>query len=376
MALYRLGEDVGGVGGVGGLTNLWNPFANCTTTAGGVNAPYCFHPGWLGFTPLGGGTLLYVTLPLFVAAIFASFRTVYDVKDVVLRSPLYVTSFSVFWAVAACLWFAVPLATFASSPFYQTDIAHAVLAISISAAFPLSWHLSFVAIPTTGKEFLAPIFGLSKDALKKCHVRIGWATMFWGIVHGIGQIFYLVSTGTLGSSLAFKAFSDNLLFWFGLVNISILIVHGAFVFFRHHPRVAPKFRRTHRWLAALLLLGASAHWWPFALFLAPAIATAATGYALDARLDTRVKVQHATLALAFALVAAVCGIGLVWVLRQEWMMAHPHDLYSPFVFPPLAVSVAFASGVAVAAGTSWLVARSTERSAHHPMLAPLQSDSA
>ena len=42
----------------------------------------------------------------------------------------------------------------------------------------------------------------------------------------------------------------------------------------------------------------------------------------------------------------------------------------------LAVSVAFAAGVAVAGGTSWLVARSTERSAHHPMLAPLQSDSA
>ena len=69
-ALWELGEAVGGVGGVGGLTNQYGPTPTCNTTEDliGTNdtAPYCFHPGFSGFTPFGGLTILLATVPLAV----------------------------------------------------------------------------------------------------------------------------------------------------------------------------------------------------------------------------------------------------------------------------------------------------------------------
>ena len=65
-----LDDDLGGVGGVGGLANMLNPHANCTTTAGGADAPYCFRPGLLlGFTPFALVVLAALVLPLALGAV-------------------------------------------------------------------------------------------------------------------------------------------------------------------------------------------------------------------------------------------------------------------------------------------------------------------
>ena len=66
LALWRLGDSVGGVGGVGGLTGQFSP-ASCNKT--GDEVPYCFHAGWFGFTPFGAAMLCLCTLPLGLAAL-------------------------------------------------------------------------------------------------------------------------------------------------------------------------------------------------------------------------------------------------------------------------------------------------------------------
>jgi len=68
-----LGDAVGGVGGVGGMVNLYAPSANCTTTHGGAEAPYCFVPGFvLGLTPFALIVLVLITLPLAISAAIAA----------------------------------------------------------------------------------------------------------------------------------------------------------------------------------------------------------------------------------------------------------------------------------------------------------------
>ena len=67
----------------------------------------------------------------------------------------------------------------------------------------------------------------------------------------------------------------------------------------------------------------------------PAVNNAPLGASTGGRLD-----GAAPLALAAALAAATCGIGAVWAARQAWML-HARDFYTPFVFPPAAVALAF-----------------------------------
>ncbi len=356
-ALWELGEAVGGVGGVGGLTNQYGPTPTCNTTEDliGTNetAPYCFHPGFSGFTPFGALTILLATVPLAVSALATHFAERRKGSAHGEPSPTGgVTTFSAAWGVACCLWWFVPLASYLNSPWYRTDAYHAILAVSISSAFPLSWHMAFVAIPASGAPFLAPLLGLSESALKVCHIRSAWASVFWACVHVGGQLFYLLGTSSFVDSFALSPYSDNLLFWFGAATILLLLVHAALAKLRHHPAVQPHFRSIHRALAFVLLLSATTHWWPFALFLAPAVAVAATGLAVRASTSADAGRRGAPIALASALAAAVVlGVAPVWAARQAYMLAHPRDFNTPFVFPPAAVALAFvmARGAAAAA---------------------------
>ena len=68
MALWRLGDVVGGVGGVGGLTNQYSPSLNATN--GGYDEPYRFQPGTLGLLP-SQRLFIPFSLPLELGAIFA-----------------------------------------------------------------------------------------------------------------------------------------------------------------------------------------------------------------------------------------------------------------------------------------------------------------
>ena len=384
LALWTLGDEIGGVGGVGGLTNQFSPSAaGCNATGSGddidSDVPYCFREGWLGFTSFGGIMLLLLTLPLVISALSAYVAAVAERRtkkeggeeeaQYSPATPGTITTFFMFWLGASSLWFLVPLAYYSASSFYQKDVWHMVLAVSIAAAYPLSWHLSFIAIPSAGAPLLAPLLALEPATLKACHVRIAWATVFWAGVHAFGEIAYLASQGMLGLfqvDPSASGASDHLVFIFGLSALVVLSVQSAHGFARRHVSIAPNFRSIHRALAAILLLIASAHWWPFAIFLAPAVACAATAQALESSQQTRddnsVDVDLAPLAFTAAIGATLLGITLVWSARQAWMLEHPSDYYSFMVqiFPPAAVLLAFV--LARGAATCVLVAIKHHRS--------------
>ena len=73
LALWRLGDEVGGVGGVGGLTNQFTPIHCAQNHSDGefmmCTKPYYFRAGWMGLTPFAGIVLLICTLPLLAAAV-------------------------------------------------------------------------------------------------------------------------------------------------------------------------------------------------------------------------------------------------------------------------------------------------------------------
>lgn len=387
-SLHGLGQSVGGVGGVGGLTNQWGPARNCSTTTGGYHAPWCFQPGRLGFTPYAGVVLLLCTLPLTLAAV-AAYATarVREVRSLARTGgeedeERLVTALSVLWYTMSVLWFAVPLCAYLASPFYQQDFWHIVCGVAICAAFPLSWHLSFVAMPASMAPFLAPMLGIKEAVLKRLHKRIAWATVGWAALHISGEVSYLLSQGQFVSNVTLKlpAWEDSLVFVFGVSTAGVLCAHTALALARRHTNVRSTFRRNHRILAAVLLLSATAHWWPFAFFLAPAIACTATGLAVRAAKEnaegrSEAAVQRdAPLALACSLVATVLGITAVWALRQDFMLNwRPGDFQTPFVFPPAAVAVAYICARAVATTVLW--ARATKHAADVRNLStPLLSD--
>ena len=212
--------------------------------------------------------------------------------------------------------------------------------------------MAFVAIPASGAPFLAPLLGLSESALKVCHIRSAWASVFWACVHVGGQLFYLLGTSSFVDSFALSPYSDNLLFWFGAATILLLLVHAALAKLRHHPAVQPHFRTAHRTLAFVLLLSATTHWWPFALFLAPAVAVAATGLAVRAstsadagRRAPRSRSPPRSPRRSSS-ASHRCGRH-----ARPTCSRHPRDFNTPFVFPPAAIALAFvmARGAATAA---------------------------
>ena len=354
-SLHQLGQDVGGVGGVGGLTNQWGPSANCTTTLGGTSAPWCFQPGWLGFTPFAAVILTLCTAPLALSA-FATHCDVLRRDDKQVQPPRnhmfdsspdvgFVNTFFAAWIAATMLWFLVPLAAYLASPFFQTDGWHVICAVAISAAFPLSWHMSFVAIPTSAAPFLVPLLGISHDTFKMCHVRIAWSTAGWAAVHVTGEVVYLISQGTFVSSLSLTSpdaeWDDSMLFVCGLMTALMFVAHAVLARLRHRPMIRATFRTYHGAFAAALLLSASAHWWPFVFFLAPAVACTATGHAVRASHLSDAGLRGAPLALVCALVGAVVGITIMWASRQTFMMAHRNDFQTPFVFPPAALVLGY-----------------------------------
>lgn len=161
-------------------------------------------------------------------------------------------------------------------------------------------------------------------------------------MHGFGELVFLASQGNLGRlSPRSSGNGDNFTFLLGLISFLLMVALAAHVFSRHHLSIP--FRGVHRVLAYAVLLMASAHWWPFALFLAPAIACAATGRALLNTSQADADGRNSALALAAALVATLLGIVLVWALRQSWMLAHPQHYYTwdVYMFPPAAISLAF-----------------------------------
>ena len=340
-----LGGAVGGVGGVGGLTNLAGGYENCSTTAGSTDAGYCFYQGeFLGFTPFAAAVTLAWTLPLIVSAALVARRTRFGqsgpLPPVLTSTTTGRGDFRTVWVGISLIWFAVPFASYITAPFYQQDAWHMVLAFAIASAFPLSWHLSLVAIPSAGSLFLPTLLGISRDELMQVHMCVAYGTVFWAAAHAIGEAIYLISQSD-GANYFNVRNGESLLFLFGVVNVLLLCILVPIAYLRR-TMARSSFRSVHRLLAALLLLGGAAHWWPFAIFLCPAIAVAAVGHAAKSCTFTPDDVHAVSRALVVAGMGTLVGLSVVWCWREKVMGRAGADTYSAFFFPPTAVIAAFA----------------------------------
>ena len=96
------------------------------------------------------------------------------------------------WIAASFVWFLLPAIYYLESPFYHSSWQRVILGICISAAFPLSWHLSFVALPV-GAAILRPLVGAwqKRRDFERHHRFLGWSTLVWAGVHAGGEIIYL-----------------------------------------------------------------------------------------------------------------------------------------------------------------------------------------
>lgn len=242
------------------------------------------------------------------------------------------------WSALSCIWFVLPLVCYLADPFFRKGVSEVVCAIALAAAFPLSWHLAMVAVPIS--ELVAPRLGLSDAAMKGFHKSLGWRLAGWAAVHGFGELFYIFSAGLTNLSLASVAENgENLLYVLGVASLALLTAHALVALVRKQRWLHTHFCAVHRLTAAALLLCATAHWWPFALFLAPAAAVhGGTAAMRGARARGRhVPEQVESLTIMAACVGAVLGLAGVWTARDLAMRRPGADLLSPFTFPPAAL---------------------------------------
>ena len=248
------------------------------------------------------------------------------------------------------MWFLVPLVDYLQDSFYHSSWTRVVLGVSISAAFPLSWHLAFVALPV-GAPILGPLVGAwrKRQDLARYHKYVGWSTLGWAVLHAGGELIYLLfdPSSSFLESIDLSS-GEHLLFVAGLATAVALITHAIIAGFRsqcfgHH---VSTFRSVHRTLAVVVLVFATTHWWPFVFFLAPTVtihaaSIAARGCASPGR--KTLSIQTAAKMLAIALVCNLLAMVAVWNVRQLYMeMLQPRVMYYvAFVFPPLAVVAGF-----------------------------------
>ena len=381
MLSPSLDEALGGVGGVGGLANLGSPTANCSTTTGGARAPYCFYPGLVfGLTPFALVVLAVWVLPLALGALAATARKCAATLTPTASTATASRSLCGAWVLMNVAWFALPLAQYVFfDPFLERSLWSRVLAASIAAAYPLSWNLSLVAIPSAGANYLPALLAVSRAQLISTHKVAACSSLFWALLHAGGQIAYLVSAGKLRAQLS-PSKGEHLLYCFGALTLALLLALATLAAFRRHRGIAPWFRAAHRAMATLALLSAAAHWWPFALLLCPAVAVGATGAAVLARAkvegEREGELQDGQLAggprgsaaaLAASLGASVAGLCAVWAVRGSVMGRAEADTYSPFAFPPLALVL---GGLAARAAAGLVLARWCNRSKHAASLLP------
>ena len=166
--------------------------------------------------------------------------------------------------------------------------------------------------------------------------------------------------------------SDNLSFIFGFALFVLLLFHTVHGFFRHRACLAANFRRVHAGSAVVVLLVATAHWWPFVIFLTPAVACAAAGQTVRASSSPGVNSEIAALALGTSTIGAVMGIVPVWAMRQIWVLNHPQAYYAlpVHIFPVAGIFCGFCLARVLSAGALRL--SQCNRRSNHLRVALLQ----
>lgn len=359
--------DVGGVGGVGGLANMVAPPSdNC---ADGFQGNYCYQKGVLfGLTPFALGTLFFWVGPLLLACLViacsrsarcsASTQTALEGQDEK-KSQSWLPPV---WFGLNLLWFSVPMVSFGFGlrEIQGPPFVRVVLAIALAASHPLSWNLSLVMIPTGG--IVSKLVLLGPDEWNQWfdfHRLLGYTTGFWALLHGSTELVYLMTNKERFKSLwDVRNNGETLLYWAGMVCLTLMVTQVGVAYLRRMWK--PRFQTMHGILAATLLVVATIHWSPFALFFIPA--TALHAMTLANRLVVGMRQQQSSLSesspapssiitnlephqaatlLGASLVASLCGLSLVWSQRDRYMILPTANLYVPFIFPTLSVIASF-----------------------------------
>jgi hypothetical protein len=397
-SLYSLGQDVGGVGGVGGLTNQYNAIPSCNKTADYTKL-YCFNAGaFAGFTPFAIVTTLFWISPLVIVSIggivvahLTTTTSAMQEEDEVVPMPNTITddqnlvennttvllsksqqpaqkellvspqesernlaTFKFVWNLLSAIWFINPLCAYASSDFYEHTAPRVILAIALAAAFPLSWSAMLVSLPMTSVTGNPAVLGLTKHHVREAHMYMAAWTGFWVFLHAVGEIIYLAATKSLWSSLDLTHNGENLLYVFGLITLVFGILHAVVAILRR--RWYALFKALHLPLALFLLVTSTVHWWPFCMFLLPAITAHAFEVAkrVSSKSKDRKTAQRSPLvestALLLACVGALIALGATWSGRAIYMQRADATRYVPFVFAGLAITLSFVGAFATAAG--------------------------
>ncbi|CAK0866827.1 unnamed protein product [Prorocentrum cordatum] len=357
-----VGDAVGGVGGWAGLTNIGVP-EDCR---GARVEGWCFKPGVLaGLSPYGLAFVLAWTLPPLLAAAARAAapaeedeeeeeeegeeeEEVEEEGEEMENGARRLGQLLRAWSALSCLWFLVPLASFATSPFYRTSVWTAALGLSLAAAYPLSWHLALVALPVS--ELVVPHLSLSDPAVKSFHKAVGWRTAGWAAMHGGLELLYLLSRG-LPRYLNVARDSDDWIYVLGLASLVLVALHSILAWVRKHQWLRAHFRTIHRLTAILLLVCASAHWTPFALLLLPAAAAHGGGAVVRAARARGLQLteRRELLVMASALAGGLAGLSAVWVARERALSRPEADARLQLVFSPLALAAEALGGLGGAA---------------------------
>ena len=247
QALMPTGLPVGGVGGVGGLVNLDGP--QFCTRLSGRSDQYCFFPGvFAGFTAMA----LIVTglwcAPLILGAARMAVHkgsvnfTATDATSAFSGSEASDKVWMKAWVFVSWLWFLLPLVQFLWDPFFRSGFVAVACAVSLAAAYALSWHLAFVAIPVS--DAVAPCLGVPRSAVFEFHKKVGWWTAVWGAVHAVGQMIWFIDKG-LWTYIKLSSPSDgeNMLYIFGMVTASLLLIHTLIASLRKQQWLATTFKK-------------------------------------------------------------------------------------------------------------------------------------
>lgn len=188
------------------------------------------------------------------------------------------------------------------------------------------------------------------------------------------ELVYLMVKGKNGLWHTLASVTTNgevLLYWAGILCLVVLVAHTIMAYGRRRPwwNRFVSFQQLHSLGATLFLLAAAMHWWPFALFLIPAVSVHGISVARrwyyynnhhpnnnnhDVRPCRPVKAP--ALLLGSCLMTSLVAVTVVWMGRETYMTSKQANLYIPFVFPPLAVAVGLVASIV----TSWVILMWTE----------------
>lgn len=345
----KLRYGVGGVGGVGGLMNLGDP-TYCSSPAGEAGY-YCFYRGYMfGLTPFAMVTLAFWIMPSILLAFFPLVKggkKKWDCESMTLSNVYKWT-----WGVASFVWFVVPLVYFLGSSFYWTSTYHFLLAISLAAAFPLSWHLSLlpILVSSVPARILGVVGGLRPIHL---HKFISKSAFFFAVLHGALELVYLLGNHeNVGGFLQLLMSPEGLLYSFGILCLAGFTIQAA-LSWRKTERVRAWWPYLHRTTSVFVAITAAAHWWPFAIFFQPASALLASEMAVRwcKGLDQdRASSYQMSLSFIGGLLAQLLVLLCIWSWREYEMQKANASVRLAFLFPPLALILGFAAALTMSIG--------------------------